>query len=312
MDIFPHNKTYDFMGKRWLAYLISLFTIVASFYLWFSKGEDKYGLDFTGGHEIVVRVEGGPGSEALREALSQIGLDDVTVQSFELGSNEYSIRFGENEEDDMHVNAADQTAAVRESVREALLKKFPNRVEILSADFVGPTVGKELRRQATWAALLSLVAMLCYIGYRFEMAFGVGALVAGFHDVVVAIGIYLLCGHSINMSALAGALTIVGYSVNDTIVVYDRIREEIVLQKGKSLEEIINYSVSVTLNRTIITNLLTFFSAVALYFFCSGAVEDMSLLFMAGVITGTFSTIYVASPVSLAWADFREARAKKK
>jgi preprotein translocase SecF subunit len=301
MELFSSDKRYDFLSLRYYAYVVSLALVALSFYVWFDRGESKYGLDYMGGHEFVVRITGEAGSEKVRDALDKEGLKDATVQSFELGSDEYSIRLGSQEE----------SGVVKQQVQGGLRKAFGEKAEILKADFIGPTVGKELRRQALIAAIVAMIGMLIYIAYRFEMSFAVGAVVAIMHDVIVATGVYLLCGHYLNMTTLAAALTIAGYSVNDTIVIYDRIREEVLKRPDEKLEDVINYSLSVTLNRTVITSLLTWFSALGLYLFGGGAVSDLSLFFLAGIIAGSFSTIYVASPVALAWADWSSRREAK-
>lgn len=302
MEIFT-NINIDFIGKRKIAYLLSLILIILSINEWVRLGNDKYGLDYTGGLEVVVRIEGRAGSETIRKALRENGFEDITVQSFEAGTGEYSIRLGGVREN------VDQTKTALEA---ALNKLYSGKIELLKTDFVGPAVGRELRKQAIWAIGLGLIGMLLYITFRFELAFGVGAVVAIFHDVVIATGVYLISGQKLSMAALAAALTLVGYSVNDTVVVFDRIREEIIKRRDEDLVTVMNDGINVTLSRTIITSVLTLFSAIGILIFGGGALRDISMYLVAGVIVGTYSTIFIAAPVALAFSDWQTKVEKKK
>ena len=290
--------TFDFLGKAPIAYLISTCMIVASLYVFFEKGDTKYGVDFTGGHELVVKVGGAANSDSIRMALAKGGYENAVVQSFEVGSQQYSIRLE---------GAAGEADALKAKMSSILKESFPDQAtEILKNDFVGPAVGEELKTKALLAIGIALLGMLAFISYRFELAFAVGAVVALLHDVIVCTGVYLVTGHTLSMGALAAALTITGYSVNDTIVIFDRIREEITKQKKSySLVALMNHCVNMMLSRTIITHVLTLFSAIALYVFGGGAIADLSLFLLVGVITGSYSTIYIACPVVLAFHKFR-------
>lgn len=302
MEILSKTKI-DFIGKRYIAYVLSLVVIVVSVYQWITLGDQKYGLDYTGGLEIVVRINGAAGSEAIRKSLFETGLDDVVVQSFEPATGEYSIRLG---------GITTQADEKKEEIEKALKELYPEGVEFLKSDYVGPAVGQELKRQAIWAIGIALIGMLIYISFRFELAFAIGAVVAIFHDVIVATGIYLLSGQKLSMAALAAALTLVGYTVNDTLVVFDRIREEIIKRRDEDLVSVMNYGINVTLSRTIITSLLTLFSAVGILIFGGGALRDISMYLVAGVIVGTYSTIFIASPIALAWSDWQTKWEKRK
>jgi preprotein translocase subunit SecF len=289
-------KVIDFLGKAKLAITFSVLLLAFCFYQWFSLGDKKYGIDFLGGHEIVVQIKGQVDSNNVREALKSAGFEEASVQAFESSNNQYSIRLGGADQD---------STKVRTDIVKSLESKFTDGVEVLAADFIGPVVGKELQRSGLIAITIGLIGMLIYITFRFEFAFALGAVVALFHDVVAAVGVYLFLGYTLNMATIAAVLTIVGYSVNDTLVIFDRVREELVKHKNWSLQEIINYSLTVTLSRTIITSLLTFFSALALYLFGGGAIADLSLCLLVGIISGSYSTIFIASPVALAWERFR-------
>lgn len=301
MQLLRSDLNINFLGKRKAAYILSLLLVASSLYLWFETGDSKYGIDYLGGHEIVVKVPEQTSAEAIRNSLAQAGMPAI-VQAFESDSGEYSIRISGDSQD---------SKVVRGEVEKALRDPSFGQVDVLKTDFVGPTVGKELRKKALIAILVSLIGMLAYISYRFEFAFALGAVVALFHDVVVTMGVSLACGLSIGVATLAAALTIVGYSVNDTIIIFDRVREEIFRQNKMGLEDLFNYCINQTLSRTIITSILTFFSAIALLVFGGGALRELSLFLTVGIVTGTYSTIFIASPIALAWERFRYAREKK-
>jgi preprotein translocase subunit SecF len=294
-QLIRENTSIDFVGKSWPLIAVSFLLVIASVALWFVRGESKFGIDFLGGHEIVVEFNGDVTSDAVRAALATAGVSNPSVQAFEATSNQYSIRLlGEGSSD-----------SVRDSITNALSPQFTEGFTVVRTDFVGPTVGKELRRSALFAVCFGLLGMLIYVAFRFELAFGIGAVVAILHDVIISTGAYIFFDHSINMETLAGALTIVGYSINDTIIIFDRIREEILRNEGDPLTVIVNRSINSTLSRTIITSLLTLFSAVALYLVGGGAISNLSFFLCIGVVAGTYSTIFIASPIMIAWHKFR-------
>jgi preprotein translocase SecF subunit len=177
--------------------------------------------------------------------------------------------------------------------------------KLLQQDDVGPQIGAELKRKALIAMGLSLIAMIIYIWYRFELGFGMGAVAALFHDVLVTAGVCHLLGVQINMTVMAALMTIVGYSVNDTIVIFDRIREDLHIVRGKSFTDICNQSMNETLSRTLLTNFLTSVSVVCLLVYGGGAIRDFSIAMFIGMLSGTYSTIYIATPVVLMWYRFK-------
>ncbi len=290
--------SFDFIGKAKYFIVFSLAVMAFSFFQWFSRGEDKFGIDFKGGHELVVAIDGSNTFD-IEKALSDSGFESVVVQAYESGTHQYALRFG---------GELEEASKVKEKVKTTLDTALSRNVEIVATDFVGPTIGKELQGKAYMAIALGIIGMLCYITYRFEFAFAFGAVVALFHDVVVCIGVYLYAGHTLNMSTLAAALTIVGYSVNDTIVIFDRIREEADKHRDMSLKDLANYGITVTISRTIITNLLTLFSATALLVFGGGAIADLSLFLVVGMVAGCYSTMFIATPAALFWENVRRAR----
>lgn len=286
-ELISTNSKIDFMGKRFVCMFLSLIAFAGSVYVFLQQGDSKYGTDFLGGHEFLVSFNGDFTSEKIRQGLAAQQLDDARVQAFQGAKNEYSIRLGDTGDVD----------SVRSKVDTALKAAFGDTYTIQKTDYVGPTVGRELRESALWAVGLGILGMLIYIAIRFEFAVGVGTIVALVHDVVIATGVYLLSGHIIGMATLAGALTIVGYSVNDTVVVFDRVREQRAKRKGATLVEVVNEALNFTLSRTVITHLLTFFSALALYVFADGEIKDLSLYLCAGIVLGSYSTIFIVSAV---------------
>jgi preprotein translocase subunit SecF len=295
MELFRRVPNFDFLGKQRFFIALSVILMTISVYYWISLGDQKYGVDFRGGHDLLISFQTPMQPEEVRETLRNGGVPDPTVVAFG-EKNEFSVRIQEQLE----------ASELQKHVTTALDAKFKDKYEILKTEFVGPTVGAELRKKALLAVGLGLLCILAYTAFRFEFAFGLGAVFAIFHDVIVSMGLYLLAGSQINMSTLAGALTILGYSVNDTIVIFDRVREEILRNKsGDTLSQIVNRSINFTLSRTLITHVLTFFAVLSLFLFGGGELRDLSLYLLAGIVVGSYSTIYIASPITIAWHKFR-------
>jgi preprotein translocase subunit SecF len=277
----------DFMGKRYLCMVLSLIAVAASVYVFIQKGDTKYGTDFTGGNEFLVSFTGDFDSEKIRAGLASQQIPDARVQAFQGAASEYSIRLSE----------AGSSDEIRAKVENALRGAFGDSFKIQKTDYVGPTVGRELRESALTAVVLGILGMLIYIAVRFEFALGVGTIVALMHDVTIATGIYVASGHLIGMATLAGALTIVGYSVNDTVVIFDRVREEKAKRRSYKLVDVVNEAINFTLSRTVITHVLTLISALALYIIGDGEIKDLSLYLVAGIVLGAYSTIFIVSPI---------------
>lgn len=189
-----------------------------------------------------------------------------------------------------------------EAVLAALQKAHPQaELKMTSSTTIGASVGAEVQRAAAWAVVASLIGILLYIAFRFEFGFAVGALISTVHDVLMTIGIYVLLGEQFSGPMIAALLLVIGYSINDTVVVFDRIREELKLNPHLSLKQVINLSVNVTLSRTILTSLTAFLATAALYVFGAGVVREYALVFLIGVVTGTYSSIFIASPIFYWW-----------
>lgn len=286
----------NFLGKRYFFFAFSIMLTIWSIYVWVQQGEAKYGIDFRGGYEFIVKASETANAEEIRQVLEKGGFENVLVKAFEPVTHEFSVRIATTE----------GTGAQQDKIVSLLKEKYGDAFNVAKSNFVGPTIGKELRTKAMWAVGLGVLGILLYLTFRFEFAFALGAVVAVFHDVMISAGIYLTSGHTIGMATIAAALTILGYSVNDTIVIFDKVREELAKRSTYNLVDVLNESVNSMLSRTLITSGLTLLSALALLILGGGELSDLSLFLTAGIICGTYSTIFIAAPVVLAWEQFRK------
>jgi preprotein translocase subunit SecF len=288
------ERKFDFIGKRYLAYLFSLTLILGSwFYGAFVKGP-KFGIDFTGGVLVLIKVnEPEVGTGEIRE-LFKGKVEGVTVQNVE-GENEFMVK----------APAVGDTNKIVETIRKTLREKFHDKVVILKVEMIGPTVGKELREKGIMAIIYALIGILIYVAWRFEPIFAFGAVIALIHDALATTGIFMAVGREFSLPVIAALLTVIGYSINDTIVVYDRIRENMkVYLRSKPFEEIVNDSINQTLSRTIITSLTTLFVVLCLYLFGGGVINDFAFVLLVGITVGTYSSIFIASAIVVDWYKY--------
>ncbi|EAH5982291.1 protein translocase subunit SecF [Campylobacter upsaliensis] len=300
MQFFSEKKIYDFMKMRFAAISLSFILFFGSIFLLFERGL-QFGIDFSGGTLVQLRYENAAPIPQIREILSQSGqFQNLSVTEFG-SAEEITIRFlGSNE------NLGDDTGAYISS-----LLKDTGKFELRRVDVVGPKVGDELRNKGLMAIVISLVAILIYIAFRFEWRFAIAAIISEIHDVVITLGAICLFKIDVNLDTLAAILTVLGYSLNDTIIIFDRIRDGIKTSKKNELAPIINKSVSATLSRTILTSGLTIATVVILYFFGGSMIEGFSLALLVGLVAGTLSSIFVASP-TLMWFKFSVEHFKMK
>ena len=284
------KANFDFVGKRKIAAIISLVLIVASWGNFLVKGDKNFGVDFTGGSVVTFSFDEKQETEVVRAALGDAGFSSASVayQSDAQSGKEFL---------EVKIGASGEEAAPALSA----IKGLPGNYQNIKNDSVGSQIGKELRNSGIMAIICSLIGIIIYISIRFEFAFAMGAIVALAHDVLITIGLYCAFGRELSMPIIAALLTIVGYSVNDTIVVFDRIREDLKLEKGKSYKEIANLSINQTLSRTVLTSFTTLLTVVMLLAFGGGAVYDFALALLIGILVGTYSSIFVATPVVLHW-----------
>jgi preprotein translocase subunit SecF len=297
------RTSYDFIGKRRWAYTTSIVFILIGLLSLGVRGL-HYDIDFTGGTLVQVRFDKPPTVAGVRAGLSRIGMGESVIQEFG-DSREYIIRLP---------LTSSTSEELGKKVETALAQEAPlGRFEIRRVEFVGPQVGKELQWQAISAVLFALAGILVYIAVRFDVKGGVAAITAVFHDVIVCLGALSLFGKEFSLPVLAALLTIIGFSVNDTIVAYDRLRENRgkYSTKGRSFAQQMNDAVNQTLSRTILTSLTVFMSAAILLFFGGRTLEDFAFVLFVGVITGTYSTIYVAAALVVDWTLYVEGRVRK-
>ncbi len=290
-----------FIGKRKIAYALSIIFILLGIGSFFMKGEDgrlgikkNFGIDFTGGTLQHFRFNDPVEINNIRASLKAIGLGSAVIQQ------------DKNEPRDVIIRSYSEKF---EDISRKLKEDFKgNSFEIVSTDIVGPAVGKELRLRAIIAVLLSLVGIGIYVSYRFEPKFAVGGIVALLHDALVSVGALALTGREISLPVLAALLTVIGYSINDTIVIFDRIRENMKLKAKQDFASLIDYSINQTLSRTFLTSFTVFMVLLALYFLGGEVINDFTFVMLVGVITGTYSTIFIAAPIVVDWPGKKKKR----
>jgi len=302
MQIIKPGTTIDFVGKMPVAVAFSLILIAGTAVLWFTRGPDL-GIDFQGGTEVEMTFLEDVSIDKVRDALGDMDLGAVEVKRIggEKGvSQTYLIRIEKKEltTKDEGGDSVDVSDLVIKTLGE---KVAPYDKKMLGVSLVGPRAGAELRRKAFVAVFLALVCMLIYIAARFEVLFSFGAVLALTHDVTITIGFLILSGKEFNLTTIAAILTIVGYSLNDTIVVYDRIRENMRKYRNRPIVDLINASINETLSRTILTSSTTLAAVLALLFIARGAIHDFSYAMVLGVLVGTYSSVFVASAFIVFW-----------
>ena len=282
-----HVPNYNFVGSFKISNLSSLFLVLASLILIFFKGLN-FGIDFKGGTLIELRVDSKIiGITDIRSSFSNINLGDLNVKQFGK-EGDYLIKFEKKNFDDK-----DNIKTIKENVKN----KLQTDINFRRVESVGPKVSAELLNSGLLAIALALGAMLFYIWVRFEWQFSIGSILAIFHDVLITIGLFSLLSLEINLSIVAAVLTIVGYSMNDTVVIYDRIRENLSKFSSSKIEEITNTSINETLSRTIITSLTTLLALISIFVLGGEILRGFALAMIIGVIIGTYSSIFVASPI---------------
>jgi preprotein translocase subunit SecF len=295
---FFRNASYDFLSVRRKAYVVSAVLILLGIGSLVLRGGPRYGVDFTGGTLLQVEFVEQTSVSDLRGVLASAGMENAQIQ--QLGdSNEFMIRTQDFE-------------GIVESVNGLFGETYGADGFTMSADAVGPKVGSELQRKAAIAILMSFALTLLYLAFRFEWRFGVAAIVATFHDITITFGFISLFNIEITLATVAAILTILGYSLNDTIVVFDRIRENLKKRRKDAYADIVNSSINETLPRTVLTSGTTLATLMALFILGGTVVRPFALVLILGVVIGTYSSIFVASPVLLEIEERSKRREKKK
>jgi len=282
----------DFIGKRRIFYALSLIVIITGLFFYFKKGEAAYGIDFAGGQLQEYSFKTAPAIDDVRQVLKEINLGDASIQQFKDNPKAVLIRTSE-----------DKSQLLTDKLKE----KFPEQdIQILRIERVGPVAGTHLKTKAVKALIWALVGILIYVAFRFKhVNFAVAGVIALLHDVLVALGFLAVTGRQIDLLSVTAFLTIAGYSINDTIVIYDRVRENSRLYRKLSLKELINLSVNQTLGRTILTSGVTLLVVISILFYGGEVLSNFAFALFVGFISGVYSTVYIASPLVLAWSRKR-------
>ncbi|MCD4818914.1 MAG: protein translocase subunit SecF [Candidatus Cloacimonetes bacterium] len=316
MKFFKETKI-DFIGKRKIAFIVSMvFIVVGIISLVINKGP-KYGIDFNGGVSLELNMT--PLNEnansippqEIRDVLDRDGISDVNIQE---------ISDSEGKELVLIKTQITETNGVKitDRIKTSLRKNFPNNASSSDSLFirlqeeVGPSIGSELKGKAFLAIFWSLFGIILYIWWRFQFTYGIVAVIALFHDILITIGLFSIFGKEIGLTIVAALLTIVGYSLNDTIVVFDRIREDLKVYRRESYGSVINHSINETLSRTVITSLTTFIVVLSLYLFGGTVIHDFAFAILIGIIVGTYSSIFVASPLLVEYFSRTKDKTRKK
>ncbi len=300
---FLKNPNFDFIRWQWPAIALSALVMLAGVAMIATRGL-PLGIDFSGGTLVVVRFEQPVAEGAVRAALDRIAGDKVIQPFGDSADREWLIRLPQGEPE-QESTLEEGAQAVVAGLQAANLGKF----EILSQEIVGPVIGRDLQLKGIYATIASLVGITLYIGVRFRFAFAIGAIAATLHDVLVTLTFLTFFNYDLSLNIVAAILTITGYSVNDTIVIFDRVRENLRSMRRESLATVVNRSVNQTLSRTIITAGTTFFAVLALYLFGGQVLKGFAFTMLVGIVSGTYSTVFVAAAIAILLSGKQKARA---
>lgn len=301
MEFIKPGINIDFVGKMKWCVIFSLVLTALCIVTFIWKGF-SLGIDFAGGTLIQIKFFEPVPADDLRKALVEVGVKDAIIQPF--GKDEVVVRTAES---------SSELKGLSERLEEALSAKYAKKkvFEIQRVEVVGPKVGRDLTRKAILAVLFSWVGMLVYVAIRFEFRYAVGGIVGVIHDVIVVLGIFTLLGKEFTLSIVAALLTVIGYSIHDSIVVFDRIRENVRKEGRKDLATVMNASINQTLSRTILTSFTTALVCAVLYAFGGAVIRDFAFVLLAGVVFGTYSSVFVAGSVVLAFEKYRTSKRRR-
>jgi preprotein translocase subunit SecF len=299
----------DWLKLKWyvlgFSMIFSVAGLIAMGMNWARIGSPvPLGVDFRGGTQIQAQFQQAPNTNRIRLAMDAAGIKDARIQNYDEASNNEVLISLPEQTDETNLDAD------RIRIVSALQAHYDNPVvlPLRNVMVVGPTVGKQLEKQALLATLYSMLGMLVYLWFRFQLIYGVAAVVACFHDTLITVGAFALTGQEISLTVIAAILTLVGYSMNDTIVVFDRIRENLRLSRRESLPDVVNRSINQTLSRTVLTSGLTFLTVLSLYVFGGQVLKGFSFALVVGILIGTYSSIAVAAPMLVAWQEWRGSK----
>lgn len=305
MELF-RDIQFDWLSRRRLFFGVSALFLIVGLSSIVTRGL-SYGVDFQGGAIVTVRFQTQPQIDELRRHLREGGAPESQIQELRGGTTgfDYLIQVEQ-------ALVEEDLGRGREVIEAALAEAYGGQFEILNSESVGPKVGSDLRRQAVLATLYAMGGILVYIAFRFEWVYGAAAVFAVFHDTLITLGFFSIFGKEINLTVIAALLTLVGYSVNDTIVVFDRVRENLKVSRRETFASVLNKSINQTLSRTVLTSGLTLVAALAMYFLGGDVINNFAFALAVGVVVGTYSSIAVAAPMVLIYSNYRvRARAAR-
>jgi preprotein translocase subunit SecF len=294
MDLFT-NTNYNFTRWRWHAIIFSALIVLFGV-IQIARQGMPLGIDFSGGTIVVLKFQQPTSEEQVRNALATLPGEKVVQQYGAAANNEVLVRLPQTTQGEEGTSLEQGARQVMDAVRSANLGQF----EVASTEIVGPVIGKDLQRKGIYATLASIFGITLYIAFRFRPSFAIGAIAATLHDVIVTVAFLTFFGYELSLNIIAAILTITGYSVNDTIVIFDRVRENGRTMRGLTLEQQVNTAVNQTLSRTVITAGTTFLSVLALYLFGGAVLEGFAFTMLVGIISGTYSTVFIASSLAIA------------
>ena len=289
------KTNFDFIGKRKIAYLFSIIVILWGMTTFFIRGKKNFGVDFTGGDLLQIAFKNSVSVSEIRDTLSTLNIGSFTVQAVGTEEKEVIIKSNPNTSD---------------TILKAIQQKYGQDIEIKNKAIISPSMSTSLRNKALFSFLLGIIGILIYLAIRFEFRFAVGATVAIFHDLLFVISILAIAGKQIDSTIIAALLTIAGYSVNDTVVIFDRIRENVRKTRSDNYIGIFNLSINETLSRTILTGLTTIVVVILFFFFGGESLHDFAFSLLVGFIIGTFSSVFVASALVIDWHRIRPYKIK--
>jgi preprotein translocase subunit SecF len=301
MQIFT-QPNFNFIRWRWHSIVLSLLVIGAGLAFMWSRGGMPLGIDFKGGSIIILKFDKAVGEDAVRTALDRMPGEKVVQQYGAASAREILIRLPQTVEREEGGNLDRDVKTATAALQQANLGKF----EVIGTEVVGPVIGAQLQRKGLLATLFSILGITTYIAFRFRFSFAAGAIVATFHDILVTLAFLAFFGYDLSLNIVAALLTITGYSVNDTIVIFDRVRENFRGMRRDSLEHIVNTSVNQTLARTVITAGTTLLAVLALYLFGGEVLEGFAFTMIVGIISGTYSTVFIAAAIAIILSRQRE------
>ena len=304
MELIKPGININIVGRMKVAAICSLAMIIVSILSLILHGGPRFGIDFAGGTLVQIQFQEDTTVNKIRSGLKKINLEDSIIQQFGYKDNiEFLIRTDKSTAD---------LKGLSGEIEDSLIDTYgKGNFEIRRVEIVGPKVGKDLRQKGINAIAIAMIGILIYITWRFEFRYAVGAIIALIHDVLITVGVFSLLGKEITLPIIAALLTIIGYSLNDTIVVFDRIRENVRKRRKQSLREVVNSSINQVLSRTFLTSATTLLVVLALFFLGGAVIHDFAFALLVGILVGTYSSAFIASPTILIWETFKPSKRKR-